>query len=136
MYVAVQVPEDRLAAVYELLLDRPSLRLAAPAAIEDDAADSPAPNVASADTSRLWDRVMPETREVLAVLTRRPTEELTLDELSAQSGISNVGAAMQSLRIQCRKLGIASPVVRRRTRDGNRYSMSAQTAARFAPLAS
>jgi hypothetical protein len=36
--------------------------------------------------SQLWDRVMPETRDVLAVLTRRPTEELTLDQLSAQSG--------------------------------------------------
>jgi hypothetical protein len=138
MYVAVQVPEDRLAAVYELLLDRPSRRLVAPPAIDDDTAhaSAPASDVASADASQLWDRVMPETREVLKVLTRRPNEELTLDQLSAQSKVDNVGAALQSLRIQRRKLGIASPVVKRRTRDGNRYSMSAETAARFARLAS
>jgi hypothetical protein len=137
MYVTVQVPEDRLPAVYEVLLDRPSRRLVEPAAIDEDTADAPAPtsDVASADAS-LWNRVMPETREVLTVLTRHPDEELDLEQLSAQSKVNNVGAALQSLRIQRRKLGIASPVVKRRTRDGNRYSMSAETAARFARLAS
>jgi hypothetical protein len=137
MYVTVQVPEDRLPAVYEVLLDRPSRRFVEPAAIDDDTADAPAPisDVASADAS-LWNRVMPETRQVLTVLTRHPDEELDLEQLSAQSKVNNVGAALQSLRIQRRKLGIASPVMKRRTRDGNRYSMSAETAARFARLAS
>jgi hypothetical protein len=137
MYVTVQVPEDRLPAVYEVLLDRPSRRFVEPAAIDDDTADAPAPisDVASADAS-LWNRVMPETRQVLTVLTRHPDEELDLEQLSAQSKVNNVGAALQSLRIQRRKLGIASPVVKRRTREGNRYSMSAETAARFARLAS
>jgi hypothetical protein len=136
MYVTVQVPEDRLPAVYEVLLDRPSRRFVEPA-IDDDTADAPAPisDVASADAS-LWNRVMPETRQVLTVLTRHPDEELDLEQLSAQSKVNNVGAALQSLRIQRRKLGIASPVVKRRTREGNRYSMSAETAARFARLAS
>lgn len=139
MYVMVQVPEDRLPAVYEVLLDRPSGRFVEPAAIDDDTADAPArpSDVASADASQqLWNRVMPETRKVLTVLTRHANEELTLDQLSAQSGVANVGAALQSLRIQHRRLRIDSPVVKRRTRDGNRYSMSAATAARFARLAS
>jgi hypothetical protein len=138
MYVMVQVPEDRLPAVYEVLLDRPSGRFVEPAAIDDDTADAPTPasDVATADASQLWNRVMPETREVLTVLTRHADEELTLDQLSAQSGVANVGAALQSLRIQHRRLRIDSPVVKRRTRDGNRYSMSAATAARFARLAS
>lgn len=136
VYITVQVPEERLPEVYELLLDRASRRPPAPpVGSEDDATDASAADADSADAFQLWNNVMPETRPVLAVLIRRPGEELTLDQLSRESGVNNVGAAMQSLRIQHRKLRIDSPVMKRRTRQGIRYSMTAETAAQFAHLA-
>jgi hypothetical protein len=117
---------ERLTEIYELLLDRPSRPSAPPAVNADDAASD-----AYSTESKLWNNVTPEARAVLTVLIRRPGEELTKDQLARESGV-RVGSGMQSLRIHRTRLGIDSPVVKRRTRQGVMYSMTAETAARFA----
>jgi hypothetical protein len=62
-----------------------------------------------------------------------PDVQMNFVHLTDVAHVPNVGAVLQSLRIQCTKLGVASPIQKRRDshEDGRYvYWMSALTAAR------
>jgi hypothetical protein len=144
-YIQVQVPEDDLHAVYEVLLARSSGRTAlAPAgAVAPD--DHAAAATIGSDTAmptllpNLWADVSDEGRAVLVALARRPGERLDMTEIRRVSGVENVGAAMQSIRIRERQSGMSGTDLIEKRRDNKRrrlvYTMSPQTAANILTLA-
>ena len=144
-YIQVQVPEDDLHAVYEVLLARSSGRTApAPAgtvAHDDHGAAAAIGSVTHMPTvlPTLWADVSDEGRAVLVALAQRPGERLDMTEIRRVSGVENVGAAMQSIRIRERQSGMSGTDLIEKRRDNKRrrlvYTMSTQTAANILTLA-
>lgn len=90
---------------------------------EDDADDG---------LQRLVTAVSDEARVLLGAVAQAPDTRMNLDKLTEVSGVRNVGAALQSLKIQRTRLDVAPPIEKRRDgKQGGRYVywMSAPTAA-------
>ncbi len=130
MYVQVPVPEEEVFAVFEFLLTRPAPRAAdlttepepavKPSAVED--------NEENADeTAAIWYAVNDDARAVLVSIARMRGTRPFMKDLEDDSGVANVGAAMMSIASQCKKLGLAWPIERRRDSRTNKIRYSART---------
>jgi hypothetical protein len=130
-YVQIPVPEEHVPAVLEFVLAR--VRASAPVEAPPD------PVNASSDDDDdglpgLVTAVSDEARVLLKAVARVPETRMNYEKLGEVSGVRNVGAALQSLKIQRTRLNVASPIEKRRDskEDGrNIYWMSAPTSARI-----
>jgi hypothetical protein len=145
MYLNVPVHEDDLPAVFELLLERWRRRAAAPPASALPSLAHAADETSTAEELSGWraqayKNMTDVGRTVARTLAESTTPWITADDLQEASGVPNVGAALQSIRIQSRRYGgpAASLVEKKRDSQTSRflYSMSDQTAALIKQLAS
>jgi len=130
-YVQVPVPEEHVPAVLEFVLSR--VRASTPAEAPPDARiNSSADDDADDGLHRLVTAVSDEARVLLGAVARVPDTRMNMEKLTEVSGVANVGAALQSLKIQRTRLDVASPIEKRRDgKQGGRYVywMSAPIAA-------
>jgi hypothetical protein len=133
MYVQVPVPEEHVPAVLEFVLSR--VRSTTPAEAPPDTRIKPATNDDVDDRlSELVSAVNDDARVLLEAVAQVPDTRMNMKKLTEVSGVGNVGAALQSLKIQRTRLDVASPIEKRRNsqEDGRYvYWMSAATAARI-----
>jgi hypothetical protein len=133
MYVQVPVPEEHVPAVLEFVLSR--VRSTTPAEAPPETRINPAMNDDVDD--RLYELVSAvndDARVLLEAVAQVPDTRMNMEKLTEVSGVGNVGAALQSLKIQRTRLDVASPIEKRRNsqEDGRYvYWMSAPTAARI-----
>jgi hypothetical protein len=130
-YVQVPVPEEHVPAVLEFVLSR--VRATTPVeALPDARINASADDDADDGLPRLVTAVNDEARVLLEAVARVPDTRMNMDKLKEVSGVRNVGAALQSLKIQRTRLKVASPIEKRRdSKEDGRYVywMSAPTAA-------
>jgi len=135
MYVYVPVREDRVPAVLELLAT-PAARAATDQAampvegkLQQEGSSPSNQGIERLETTALSD-VSEEGRTVLRFLARRsPDERIGYKELEAESGVPNLGAALQSVSIRSTQHGVPPLIEKRRGKGGFTYSMDARTAA-------
>jgi hypothetical protein len=139
-YPAVPVPAEHLPAVYELLA---SLTNSAPDIDdgwygdneeEDDAYGSPS---VDGRLQAYWQAVTDPAQTLLVAVAATPDKWMSYEDLEAASGLPNAGAALQSLSIQARKLGMPQPLTKKRNYEKKKlvYSMPAATAHQIIALA-
>ncbi len=134
MYVQVPVPEEHVPAVLEFVLSR--VRSTTPAKAPPDTTRI---NTATNDgvddrIAELVSAVNDDARVLLEAVAQVPDTRMNMKKLTEVSGVRNVAAALQSLKIQGTRLNVASPIEKRRNsqEDGRYvYWMSAPTAARI-----
>jgi hypothetical protein len=65
--------------------------------------------------SELVSAVNDDARVLLEAVAQVPDTRMNMEKLTEVSGVRNVGAALQSLKIQRTRLNVASPIEKRRT---------------------
>ena len=132
-YVQVPVPEEHVPAVLEFVLSR--VRSTTSAETPPDSRSKPTTNDDVDDRlSELVSAVNDDARVLLEAVAQVPDARMNMEKLTEVSGVGNVGAALQSLKIQRTRLDVASPIEKRRnSQEKGRYVywMSAPTAARI-----
>ena len=130
-YVQVPVPEEHVPAVLAFVLSR--VRATSPIEAPPDGRINPSADEDAADgLLGLVGAVNDEARVLLEAVARVPDTRMNMEKLKEISGVENVGAALQSLKIQRTRLNLASPIEKRRdsrAKGRNVYWMSAPTAA-------
>jgi hypothetical protein len=131
-YVQVPVPEEHVPAVLEFVLSR--VRTTTPVEATAEAPNNQSDDhEGDAELVSLVTAVSEAARTLLQRVARKPETWMSFETLTQVARVPNPGAALQSLQIQCSKLGIDSPISKRRDPWHGRksYWMSAPTAARI-----
>ena len=103
-YVQVPVPEEHVPAALEFVLSR--VRATTPVEPQPDASITPsAVDDADDQLPALVAAVSGEARVLLETVARMPDTRMNYEKLAEVSGVRNVGAALQSLKIQRTRLG-------------------------------
>jgi hypothetical protein len=133
-YVQVPVREEYVLDVFEFVLSLEGRATAAPAALRDPQISPGANGDGDAEYDDLVAVVSPAAHKLLKAVAGIPGTRMNMAKLSEVSEVENVGAALQSLSIQCSKLEVPSPIEHRADSNENGrfvYWMSAPTAARI-----